>query len=186
MKKIYMLLVLAVGLISAGYSQSEEEKAWMAYGTPGEPHKAMAAETGSWTNDMTFWQEPGGQPMKATSTCEVKMILGGRYQEMKYTGNIMGMDFEGQSLLGFDNATKEYTSTWIDNMGTGVLVLKGKMDKGSKSMTMTGDMVNPVTGKTSPYRQVYTIVDANTRKFEMYDTKNGKEFKSMEIVMKRK
>ncbi len=70
-------------------------------------------------------------------------------------------------------------------MGTGVLVLKGKMDKGSKSMTMKGDMVNPLTGKTSPYRQVYTIVDANTRKFEMFDTKNGKEFKSMEIIMKR-
>jgi hypothetical protein len=146
----------------------------------------MAEEVGSWTADMTFWMEAGGEGSKAKSTADIKMILGGRYQEMNYKGNIMGMDFEGKSIISFDNATKEYTTTWIDNMGTGLMVLKGKADKSGKVINLSGTIVNPVDGKTAPYREVYTIVDANTRKMEMYDTKNGKEFKCMEIIMKRK
>jgi hypothetical protein len=43
-----------------------------------------------------------------------------------------------------------------------------------------------MNGKKTPYRETYTIVDANTRKMEMFDTKNGQEYKSMEIIMKRK
>jgi hypothetical protein len=55
-----------------------------------------------------------------------------------------------------------------------------------KSIELKGDMVNPVNGKKTPYREIYTIVDAKTRKMEMFDMKNGEEFKSMEIIMKKK
>lgn len=163
-----------------------EQKAWIAYGTPGEAHKMMADEIGSWTNEMTFWHGPDAKPMKATSTAEIKMILGGHYQEMNYKGDMMGMPFEGRSTLAFDNTTKEYTSTWIDNMGTGMLVMKGTYDPATKAINLKGEMVDPIRGKTVPCREVYTIVDAKTRKMEMFDTKNGKEYKSMEIVMKKK
>ena len=163
-----------------------EMKAWEAYATPGDAHKMMADEAGSWTNDMTFWHEPGGEPMKYTSTSEAKMIMGGRYQEMNYKGDMMGMPFEGRGTIAYDNATKEYISTWIDNMGTGMMVMRGKMEPGAKTLELKGEMVDGATGKTFDCREVYTIVDANTRKMEMYCEKRGEEFKSMEIVMKRK
>jgi hypothetical protein len=163
-----------------------EEKAWMAYMTPTEPHKMMAQETGAWTADMTFWHGPGAPAEKAKSTADVKMILGGRYQEMNYKGNVMGMPFEGRSTLSYDNAAKEYTNTWIDNMGTGMMVAKGKMSGNGKTIEFKGEMVDPVSATKKPWREMYTIVDANTRKMEMFDTSGGKEFKSMEIVMKRK
>ena len=160
------------------------QKAWEAYMTPGDAHKMMAAEEGKWNNEMTFWMGP--EEEKATSTAEVKMIMGGRYQVGKYTGDMMGMAFEGQSTLAYDNATKEYISTWIDNMGTGLGVLRGTYDEARKSTTLTGSMVDPITGKEKQVREVYTIVDDNTRKMEMYETgADGKENKTMEIVMKR-
>ena len=62
----------------------------------------------------------------------------------------------------------------------------GKYDESKKSMELKGEMVNPVNGKKTPYREVYTIVDPKTRKMEMYDTKDGSEYKSMEIVMTKK
>lgn len=187
-KTIITLFLLTAGLVTTqGFAQTEAEmKAWEAYATPGEPHKMMAGEVGSWTNDMSFWDPSSKEPMKATSVCEVKMILGGRYQDMMYKGDMMGMPFEGRATLAYDNVTKEYTSTWIDNMGTGMMVMKGKMKPGSKSLELYGDMTDPMSGKTIKCREVYTIVDANTRRMEMFDTKNGKEHKSMEIVMKRK
>ncbi len=49
-----------------------------------------------------------------------------------------------------------------------------------------GTMVDPITGKERKVREVYTIVDDNTRKMEMFETVDGgEEYKSMEIVMKR-
>ncbi len=161
-------------------------KAWMDYATPGSPHKMMADETGTWNCDMTFWEEEGGKAEKASSTADIEMILGGRYQEATYQGTIMGQPFEGKSTLAYNNASKEFTTTFIDNMGTGMMVATGKYDENTKSMDLKGEVVNPENGKKMPYREVYTIVDANTRKMEMYDTKNGKEYKSMEIIMKKK
>lgn len=161
-------------------------KLWIAYATPGNAHKMMADETGTWNCDMTFWEEPNGKASKATSTATIKMILGGRYQEAIYSGTMMGQPFEGKSTLAYNNASTEFTTTFIDNMGTGMMVAIGKYDEANKRMNFKGDMVSPLNGKKTPYREVYTIVDANTRKMEMYDTKNGEEYKSMEIIMKRK
>lgn len=161
-------------------------KAWQAYATPSDAHKRLTEEVGTWACDMTFWYEPNGKPEKATATATVKMVLGGRYQETDYKGTIMGAPFEGKGTVAYNNASKEYTNTFIDNMGTGMMVSNGTYDEATKSMQMKGEVVNPVSGKKAPYREVYTIVDATTRKMEMYDTKNGAEYKSMEITMKKK
>ncbi len=162
------------------------QKAWEAYMTPGEPHKRMAAEEGKWNDSMTFWMSPDAPPEKATATEDIKMVMGGRYQVSNVKGTMMGMPFEGRSTLAYDNATNEYISTWIDNMGTGLAVMRGKYNEDSKSTSMTGSMVDPMTGKEKQMRQVYTFVDDNTRKMEMFETgKNGNEIKTMEMIMKR-
>lgn len=163
------------------------EEAWKAYATPGLQHKMMADETGTWNVEMTFWMAPDAPPEKYTSTAQARMILDGKYQEVVYKGTMMGMPFEGKSTLAFNNKSGEYTSTWIDNMGTGMMIVKGHYDETTKALNFTGSMVDPITGKDTGIREIYTIVDANTRKLETFDTKEGqKEFKSMEIVMKKK
>lgn len=173
-------------LIEEPVDSAAQMKAWQEYATPGNPHKMMADEVGTWNCDMTFWSEANGKPEKATSVAVIRMILGGRYQESDYKGTMMGQPFEGKSTLAYNNTSEEYTTTFIDNMGTGMMVAMGKYDESKKSMEFKGEMVNPVNGKKTPYREVYTIVDPKTRKMEMYDVKNGSEYKSMEIVMTRK
>ncbi len=162
------------------------QKAWEAYMTPGEIHNMLATEVGSWKNEMTFWMGADAPPEKATSTAEIKMIMGGRYQETNYKGTMMGMPFEGRATVAFDNTTKEFVSTWIDNMGTGMMVTRGTYDDADKAIISTGTMVDPMTGKERKIREVYTIVDENTRRMEMFDLgHDGNEYKSMEILMKR-
>lgn len=173
-------------IAEAPVDSAAQAKAWQEYATPGAPHKLMAEEVGTWNCDMTFWYEPDAKPEKASSVANIKMILGGRYQESDYQGKIMGAPFVGKSTLAYNNASKEYTTTFIDNMGTGMMVAVGKYDEKTKTIEFKGDVVNPVIGVKAPYREVYTIVDATTRKMEMFDTKNGEEYKSMEIIMKKK
>lgn len=164
------------------------QKAWEEYMTPGEMHKRMAADTGTWTEELTFWMGPDDtKPQKSTATANTKMIFNGLYQESVHTGNMMGMPFEGRSTLAFDNAAQEYVSTWIDNMGTGIMVMRGKYDEASKTLKMEGECTDPMTKKVKKVRETITSVDADTQKMEMYDTSpDGKEFKSMEIILKRK
>lgn len=164
------------------------QKAWQEYMTPGEMHKKMAADAGVWEEELTFWMGPDDtKPQKSTATANTKMILNGLYQEATHTGNMMGMPFEGRSTLAYDNAAKQYVSTWIDNMGSGIMVMKGNYDEASKTVRMEGEVTDPMTKKTKKIREVITVIDPNTQKMEMYDmTPDGKEFKSMEIIMKKK
>lgn len=162
-------------------------KAWEEYMMPSDPHKMLALENGLWNEEMTMWEQSGSEPMKNTMIAESKMIYGDRFQETTHKGDFMGMPFEGKSTLGFNNASQEYTSTWIDNMSTGIMVLTGKYNEATKTINFSGTVVDPITKKEKAVRETYTIVDENTRKMEMFDVDyNGKEYKNMEIVMTRK
>jgi hypothetical protein len=163
------------------------EEAWKAYATPGLQHKMMADENGTWNVEMSFWASPDAAPDKFTSTAQARMIFDGKFQEVTYSGTMMGMPFEGKSTLAFNNKSGEYISTWIDNMGTGMMIVKGHYDETLKVINFTGTMTDPLTGKDIGVREVYTIVDAKTRKLETFDKKQGREeYKSMEILMKKK
>ncbi|MDR6969336.1 hypothetical protein J2X31_003366 [Flavobacterium arsenatis] len=161
-------------------------KAWEAYMTPSKGHEMLAKDNGTWNAEMTFWSPDSPEPMKSTAVATYKMILGGKYQEANYTGDMMGMPFEGRGTVAYDNAKEKFISTWIDNMGTGMMVSEGTYDEASKTLTFTGNMVDPVTKKEKLIKEIITYMDNDTQKMEMFDVENGKEFKSMEIISKRK
>ncbi len=162
-------------------------KAWMEYMTPGDFHKEMAKWDGEWTEEMLLWMTPGGEPQKQTSSCVNKMIMGGRYQTSTHTGNFNGMPFEGVSTTGYDNAKKKFVSTWVDNMGTGIMVMEGLWNDNTKTLEMNGKQTDPSTGKEMDVRETFKVIDDNTHKMEMYmKPAGGAEYKSMEITFKRK
>src|SRR5205085_3415920 len=110
-------------------------KAWQSYMTPGEEHKMLAKSNGTWNEEITVWMSPDAPPQKNTATAENKMIMNGRYQYTTHKGNFMGMPFEGISTTGYDNARKVYVSTWIDNMGSGIMNMEGPWDANSNTVT---------------------------------------------------
>lgn len=161
-------------------------KNWMAYSTPGEMHKMVAGWDGTWNGEVTMWHAAGAPPEISKSRAVNKTVMGGRYQVSNHTGNMMGMPFEGMSTLAYDNFKKVFISTWIDNVGTGLMKLEGPWDAASKSMTLTGKCVDPSsgTGKEMAIREVFHIVDDKTHVMEMFGPgTDGKEFKMMEIKM---
>jgi hypothetical protein len=184
---IYTILLLVFSnQLLAQNSQDSAMKAWMSYMTPGDVHKMLAKDDGDWNQEITLWMAPGAPPTKSTSTVSNRMIMGGRYQEGKHTGNFMGMPFEGYSLTGYDNARKVFVTSWIDNMGTGIMYMEGKWDEKTKTVHFVGKSTDPSTGKEVPVRQTFTWIDPNKQKMEMFMTQAGKEYKNMEIVLTRK
>ncbi|MES2679073.1 MAG: DUF1579 domain-containing protein [Bacteroidota bacterium] len=162
-------------------------KAWEAYMTPGDMHKWMAMSDGKWDAEMTFWMGPDAKAMPGgTSKVENKMVLGGRYQVTEYKGKMMGMDYEGHGTMAYDNAKKKFINTWIDNTGTGLMYMEGAYDEPTKTINFTGKMVDPNTGEDCDMRQAFKAIDDKNQLLEMYTTKDGKEFKSMEIKFTKK
>lgn len=161
-------------------------KAWAEYSTPGDMHKMMASWNGTWSEDISMY-EPGKEPQKSTGTVTNKMVMGGRYQEAIHNSTMMGQPFEGHSTLGWDNIRKMFESTWIDNMGTGVMKVSGPWDAATKTITLSGPMMDFTTGKETNFKEVLKVVDDNTQHVEMYGTgPDGKEWKMMEIHLTRK
>jgi len=163
-----------------------EEKAWMAYATPGKAHEMMAKSAGMWSEEVTMWMAPGTEPVKSNSNCNNRMIMGGRYLEGRSRGTFNGMPFEGSSITAYDNAKKKYVSTWIDNMGTGIMVSEGTYNEETKTLEMSGSCMDPGTGKDMKTRQTIKFIDDNNQLMTMYMTSNGSEFKSMEIKLTRR
>ena len=164
-------------------------KAMMDYGTLGKMHEMMASWNGTWANETTMWDYDGAAPKKSAATSVNTMLMGNRYQSSKFSGNMMGMPFEGMSTLGYDNATKQFVNTWIDSWSTGIMTMTGPWNESAKTITLSGtmpDICRP--GKECSFREIMTIVDGNTQMMEMYgpDPKTGKEYKMMEIKSTRK
>ena len=179
------LFVLSIFLAPNLFSQDEDmaaqQQAWMDYMTPGPMHEMMAKTAGDWKTTIKFWMDPAAEPMVTEGTSKAEMILGGRYLKETSNSTVMGMPMEGMSITGYDNFTKEFTSIWIDNMGTGTTVAKGTYDKETKTITLHGSMVDPMTGKDTKYRQVLNIIDDNHHTFEMFVDHDGQEVKNMEV-----
>jgi hypothetical protein len=154
--------------------------------TPGEEHKHLARMAGDWTFTNTFWMAPGQPPMESTGTLHAEMALGGRYLQSQWTGNMMGQPFEGRGTEAFNNVSKQYESTWVDNMGTGIMFGTGTCDA-SGACNSKSETWDPVSGKKITMRSTVTWPSSDSFKMEMFGPgPDGKEYKMMEIVAKRK
>ena len=167
--------------------QKAEMEAWTKAGTPGPQHQALAGTVGNYDVKMKSWMEPGGQPMEDTGTVERKMELDGRVLVEHLNGAMMGQPFVGHGMMGYNNVTGKYWSTWNDSMSTALFVSEGTCDA-KNACTFKGSMVDPITKKPTNTRMTTRWTSPTVEVFEMYgpDKKTGKEFKMMEITYTKK
>ena len=167
--------------------QKAEMEAYMKAGTPGAPHQALAATAGKYDLRIRSWHEPGGPPMEDTGTATRTMLLGGRVLVEEVQSSMMGMPYTGQAMMGFDNVTGEYWSTWNDSMSTGIMVTEGTCDAGMKTCQFTGSWNDPVKKAPVKARMTTRWTSPTTEIFEMYGpARDGREMKMMEITYTKK
>ena len=163
---------------------SPEEKAmmekYMKAATPGPEHAELAKMAGKWTLAVSMWMAPGAPAMKSQGSSTFTSVLGGRFLQEETKGEMNGQPFEGMGLQGYDNVTKQYFSSWVDNMGTGPMNLKGKCAQ--KKCTLHGKMADAIAGKEVAVSEVMTQTDNDHFTFTMWGPgPDGKQFKTMQI-----
>jgi hypothetical protein len=168
-----------------------DEKAMMEmmakYSTPGAEHKALESWVGTWDTTAKMWMDPNSPPQESKGASENKMALGGRFLEQSFEGTFMNQPFSGKGYTGYDLYKKQYVSTWMDTMGTMIMMATGTADASGKKVTMTGQMDDYMTGKKMDFKQTATVVDADHNMFELWMTgPDGKMFKTLEIQYTRR
>jgi hypothetical protein len=188
---LFLVAALAVAAFAGDEKKAAQQQpdaaamqAMMAAMQPGEHHEHLKKLVGNYDYTIKMWMDPSAPPQESTGKRTAELLLGGRYLEEKFTGNFMGMPFEGVGLMGYDNVNKQYVGTWIDNMSTGIMSMHGTCDKGT--WNMTGESTDPMTGKKMTTRSVVKIVDDNTFTMEMFGPgPDGKEMRMMEMTCKK-
>jgi hypothetical protein len=178
---------------SGGAPDAQMMATMMEMATPGENHKVLADTVGSWTYKVKWWMSPQAPPMESTGTTSTRSVMDGRYFISEHKGNMsmpgadgkmMDMPFQGMGTEGYDNAKKKFVASWIDNMGTGIILMEGTYDPATKTVTYIGEE-QPMPGVKFKMRQTETTVDKDHRNLEFFEVHDGKETKVMEIAYTR-
>ena len=185
--------VPAPATTAASPNEAEMMKQMMELAKLNDNHKLLADLAGSWSTSVKM-MEPGKEPTVSKGNVTYKSIMNGRYFVGDHTGSMKmpGADgkmkdftFKGMSTDGYDNVKQKFTSSWMDNMGTGIMTMEGTYDPATKTFTYNGEM-EMVPGMKTPVRSVVKVTDKNHRTFEWYENRGGQDMKTLEINYTRK
>jgi Protein of unknown function (DUF1579) len=161
-----------------------------------ENHKVLADLAGTWSYTVKMWMnpDPSAKPEEYKGTAVRKPMMDGRYFVLDVSGKMQmpgpdgkkkDMTFKGMSLEGYDNVKQKFVSSWIDNMGTGIMLSEGTYDPATKTFTYNAEG-EFIPGMKQKIREVIKIVDKDHHTFEWYEDRGGQEAKTMEIHYTRK
>lgn len=163
-------------------STEEMMAAWMELGTPGEKHKTMLKDVGTWTAHTKFLMDPSTPDVwtEGEGKCVIEPMLDGRFIKSTFTMDFMGMPFKGVALNGYDNGRECYVSTWVDSMSTQILTMTGHMqDDGS--LVMEGRSFMPGMGEYD-MKIVYTWDSEDQWTETFYDKMPGMGYVNTGII----
>lgn len=153
---------------------------------PTEAHKIFARDAGTWDCDVKmFLQGPTGTPTPCKGVEVNKLVAGGLYQMSTFKMKVMGRDFEGHGLQGYDPAKKAYVGTWVDSWTAAPTQIQGKYNAAKKTLTIMSDIVGP-TGEKLKQKQVTAWTSDTTKKFDIYLVTPGGDVKVMSMTAKKR
>ncbi len=160
---------------------------WQRMIRPGPEHERLKAEVGTWDAAVTYVPYPGAAPQTSLATAENRLVLGGRFLRSDFHSEVGDEVFDGIGYVGFDAVQKKYVSTWMDSMGTWILMTTGDWDEHKRSLVLQGTRTDPESGAPRRMRSVTRIVSSDEHVFEMWDElPDGTMFRSLEIRYTRK
>ena len=154
------IALLAIALATPAYAQELDPQ-----------HSALAHLAGAWTVQQSLWLGDATTPKIDSGKADFTMVLKHQLQQSLNIND--GTDFAGLGYIGFDNASGQYFSTWMDVNLPGIVIAYGKFDPAANTYVLTGDMSSPAGAV--PVREVMTIQDPDHFRYEYYETHAGKE-----------
>ena len=151
--------------------REEQWKAWLAAGTPGEPHRLLGRFVGTWDTVGRTWMEgPDGPVSESQGVVETRWLIPGLWLIEEVKTEMMGRPFQGFSISGYDNVKKKHVGMWVDSLSTALLTMEGHFDPEGKTLAVYGTSSDPATGEHDKLMGYLThLVDDDHHVFEIRD-----------------
>jgi len=177
-------------------SEAEMMKQMTELAKLNENHKLLASLAGTWSYTVKMWMspDPNAKPQESKGTSVTKSTMEGRFFVTEVSGKMempgpdgkmQDFTFKGMGTDGYDNVKKKFVGSWVDNMGTGIMMSEGDYDPGTKTFTYTSEY-EAMPGMKQKIREVLKMTDKDHHVFEWYEDRGGQEAKTMEISYTRK
>lgn len=169
-------MVLVAGSVAAA------QEAWPK---PGPEHEALKQLAGDWDAKVKC-TTPDGEVQESTGTYSAKLDVGGYFLITEFKGKMLGMDFQGRGINGYDPFKKKYLGAWVDSMSPSIYHIEGEFDKAGKVFTEKMEGPGP-DGTPMKFRMITEIKGKDTLVQKMYMAgPDGKEMMGMETTYTRK
>jgi uncharacterized protein DUF1579 len=123
-------------------------------------HARLAAMSGTWNVEMTFWFRPGGPGITTKGTSTIRPLFDGLFVEEKLEGALNGIPFTTLAWTGFNTATHQYEATRIASTNAGRIAETGGYDEKARQFELKADY--PLAGSTWHQRTVIQPTSADT------------------------
>jgi len=154
---------------------------------PGPEHGMMAKLAGTWEGTMTV-NIPGMEPMTTPSSNVAELAHGGFWLVGEFQGSLMGVEFTGHSVMGYDPGKGKWLESWVSNLAPEMAMLEGDYDPATRTWSkFREDAKDMFTGAPAIERHQLTLVDDDTYTMTIAQKVEGGEFQVLvEVEHRRK
>jgi hypothetical protein len=151
----------------------------------GPEHARLAAMSGSWNVEVTFWVQPGRPGVTSQGTSTIRSLFDGLFIEEKLEGRSNGTPFTTLAWTGFNTATHQYEATRIASTNTIRIAEAGGYDEKTNQFELKGDYL--LAGDTWHQRTVIQPASADAMVATSYLSFGSvPEWKAVEIKYLRR
>jgi hypothetical protein len=154
---------------------------------PGPPHEELERFIGSWETETSIFI-PGQTPKKEKGTARFEWLMPGRWAKQTWSGTLMGMQFEGFMMIGYDNFKQSFVSADVNSGETAMRYAEGDLDPGGKALIMYGTLDEYLTGEHDKMvKYLWRFESKDLMVYEVHDLPIGLEnTKVVEVTYRRK
>ena len=150
--------------------------------TPGEGQKRLEPMIGTFDVTVLVWTDPLKPPLEYKGSAVNTWVLGGRYVQTTLSTVMDGEAFDGIGYYGYDNTTKTYQASWMDNGSTAISWYRGTLDKAGRSALLKSVQATSDAGKPLEFELRMSIAESGDHVTQLWGAPTGsKAFKMMEL-----
>jgi hypothetical protein len=181
MRSGLILILLFAGILVPGSSAQDQPKS-----APLAELEALNPLVGTWDVALQFKIGPG-KMADGKATCETKWILDGHVVHQEYKSSMNGKPYTTLEWLGYDQRKEKFFEVIMNSMESAVHHNEGVLSKDGKTLTQSGNRMNPVTNKPETLRTVLTFQDKDHYTLEWFlPDEQGKEQRTVILRHTRK